>query len=76
MTASDDHLSLSFSRVSDMWVLESDGDLLEGMSKRLSILEESLRRPTGKRVWLKPGKKYLFGRIKSEGGKIGIFIVC
>ncbi|GAM39993.1 hypothetical protein TCE0_034r11993 [Talaromyces pinophilus] len=33
-----------------MWVLESDGDLLEG-----------------KRVWLKPGKKYLFGRIKSEG---------
>lgn len=28
----DSHHSLLFSRVSDMWVLESDGDLLEGMS--------------------------------------------
>ena len=23
----------------------------------------------GKRVWLRPGKKYLFGRFKQEGGK-------
>lgn len=23
----------------------------------------------GKRVWLRPGKKYLFGRVKQEGGK-------
>lgn len=28
----------------------------------------SLRYP-GKRVWLRPGKKYLFGRVKQEGGK-------
>jgi hypothetical protein len=34
-----------------MWILDSEGDFLEG-----------------KRVWLRPGKKYLFGRIKREGG--------
>ncbi|KAL1845835.1 hypothetical protein Plec18170_009541 [Paecilomyces lecythidis] len=33
-----------------MWILDSEGDFLEG-----------------KRVWLKPGKKYLFGRIKQDG---------
>ncbi|PGH02256.1 hypothetical protein AJ80_08881 [Polytolypa hystricis UAMH7299] len=32
-----------------MWILSSDGDLLEG-----------------KRVWLKPGKKYLFGRVARQ----------
>lgn len=32
-TTSDDHHSLSVSRVFDMWVLESDGDLLEGISE-------------------------------------------
>ncbi|OJJ51773.1 hypothetical protein ASPZODRAFT_12582 [Penicilliopsis zonata CBS 506.65] len=33
-----------------MWILDSDGDFLEG-----------------KRVWLKPGKQYLFGRIRQDG---------
>ncbi|GAQ05500.1 hypothetical protein ALT_2821 [Aspergillus lentulus] len=33
-----------------MWILDSEGDFLEG-----------------KRVWLRPGKKYLFGRIKQDG---------
>ncbi|RAL11887.1 DNA damage response protein RcaA [Aspergillus homomorphus CBS 101889] len=33
-----------------MWILESEGDFLEG-----------------KRVWLRPGKKYLFGRVKKDG---------
>ncbi|KAJ9268296.1 hypothetical protein DTO212C5_5624 [Paecilomyces variotii] len=33
-----------------MWILDSEGDFLEG-----------------RRVWLKPGKKYLFGRIKQDG---------
>lgn len=31
---------------------------------RLLIMSRSL----GKRIWLKPGKKYLFGRVKSESG--------
>lgn len=26
-------------------------------------------RRVGKRVWLRPGKKYLFGRVKTEGGE-------
>ncbi|PGG96920.1 hypothetical protein AJ79_09399 [Helicocarpus griseus UAMH5409] len=34
-----------------MWILSSDGD---------DFLQ-------GKRVWLKPGKKYLFGRVKRNG---------
>ncbi|EAW10992.1 DNA damage response protein RcaA [Aspergillus clavatus NRRL 1] len=33
-----------------MWILDSEGDFLEG-----------------KRVWLRPGKKYLFGRIRQDG---------
>ncbi|OJJ34498.1 hypothetical protein ASPWEDRAFT_60863 [Aspergillus wentii DTO 134E9] len=33
-----------------MWILDSEGDFLDG-----------------KRVWLRPGKKYLFGRIKQDG---------
>ncbi|OJJ96220.1 hypothetical protein ASPACDRAFT_81488 [Aspergillus aculeatus ATCC 16872] len=33
-----------------MWILESEGDFLEG-----------------KRVWLRPGKKYLFGRAREDG---------
>ncbi|KIV94418.1 hypothetical protein PV10_02185 [Exophiala mesophila] len=33
-----------------MWILESNGDFLQG-----------------KRMWLKPGQKYLFGRVKREG---------
>jgi hypothetical protein len=27
----------------------------------------------GKRVWLKPGKRYLFGRYKTEGGMCTVF---
>ncbi|KAI9834376.1 MAG: hypothetical protein M1819_002987 [Sarea resinae] len=34
-----------------MWILESDGDVLQH-----------------KRIWLRPGKKYLFGRTRPEGG--------
>ncbi|KAE8374150.1 DNA damage response protein RcaA [Aspergillus bertholletiae] len=33
-----------------MWILDSEGDLLDG-----------------KRVWLRPGQKYLFGRIRQDG---------
>ncbi|KAL2864354.1 DNA damage response protein RcaA [Aspergillus lucknowensis] len=33
-----------------MWILDSDGDFLDG-----------------KRVWLRPGRKYLFGRYKKDG---------
>ncbi|PYH43646.1 DNA damage response protein RcaA [Aspergillus saccharolyticus JOP 1030-1] len=33
-----------------MWILESEGDFLEG-----------------KRVWLRPGNKYLFGRAREDG---------
>ncbi|KAL3457902.1 hypothetical protein BJX64DRAFT_237817 [Aspergillus heterothallicus] len=33
-----------------MWILDSEGDFLEG-----------------KRLWLRPGKKYLFGRVKKDG---------
>ena len=29
----------------------------------------------GKRVWLKPGKKYLFGRVKQDGGQFTTFFV-
>ena len=32
-TTSDDRLSLLLSLVPDMWILESDGDLLAGISK-------------------------------------------
>jgi hypothetical protein len=50
-----------------MWILESDGDLLDGMSYSQIYLRHRSRL-AGKRVWLKPGKKYLFGRIKQDGG--------
>ncbi|KAJ9620712.1 hypothetical protein H2204_012198 [Knufia peltigerae] len=33
-----------------MWILESNGDFLQG-----------------KRMWLKPGQKYLFGRVRKDG---------
>ena len=36
-----------------MWLLESDGDLLQG-----------------KKLWLKPGQKYLFGRVKKDGVRV------
>ncbi|KIX00243.1 uncharacterized protein Z518_10382 [Rhinocladiella mackenziei CBS 650.93] len=38
-----------------MWILESNGDFLQG-----------------KRMWLKPGQKYLFGRVKREGVRFAI----
>ncbi|EXJ79233.1 hypothetical protein A1O3_08734 [Capronia epimyces CBS 606.96] len=38
-----------------MWILESNGDFLQG-----------------KRMWLKPGQKYLFGRVKREGVQFAI----
>ncbi|KAK5070705.1 hypothetical protein LTR70_010660 [Exophiala xenobiotica] len=38
-----------------MWILESNGDFLQG-----------------KRMWLKPGKKYLFGRVKKDGVRFAI----
>lgn len=58
-----------------MWILDSEGDFLEGefMSSAVFItcvmLAVILMGGVGKRVWLRPGKKYLFGRVKTEGGK-------
>ncbi|KAK2033966.1 FHA domain-containing protein [Colletotrichum zoysiae] len=38
-----------------MWLLETDGDVLQG-----------------RRLWLRPGKRYLFGRTVSEPGQLAI----
>ncbi|KAK2017136.1 FHA domain-containing protein [Colletotrichum eremochloae] len=38
-----------------MWLLETDGDVLQG-----------------RRLWLRPGKRYLFGRTASEPGQLAI----
>ncbi|RDW73367.1 hypothetical protein BP6252_07274 [Coleophoma cylindrospora] len=38
-----------------MWVLEHDGDALQG-----------------RRLWLRPGKRFLFGRTSAEGGNFAI----
>ncbi|KAK1993008.1 FHA domain-containing protein [Colletotrichum falcatum] len=38
-----------------MWLLETDGNVLEG-----------------RRLWLRPGKRYLFGRTASEPGQLAI----
>ncbi|MCJ1390997.1 hypothetical protein MMC18_003858 [Xylographa bjoerkii] len=41
-----------------MWILECNGDILQG-----------------KKVWLRPGKKYLFGRTKADGSKYAGFVI-
>jgi len=57
----------------NMWILQSDGDFLQGIELLLSC---SVRdyvwfsyQELGKRLWLKPGRKYLFGRVKQDGGQ-------
>ena len=52
-----------------MWVLDSTGDFLEG--KVCESADEGtffFSHILGKRVWLRPGKKYLFGRFQRDGG--------
>lgn len=71
-----------------MWILSSDGDFLQGLlAHPLSIsrvlIDADYTNHAGKRIWLKPGKKYLFGRVKGDGGKfqqslgqIGPMLMC
>lgn len=52
-----------------MWILDSEGDFLEGIYTFFpSLVLLFIYFCLGKRVWLRPGKKYLFGRIKQDGG--------
>lgn len=48
-----------------MWVLEAEGEVLQG-ENLLSRLHAILIR-IGRRIWLRPGKKFLFGRTSAEG---------
>jgi hypothetical protein len=39
------------------------------VSNTYAILDSAqANKSRGKRVWLRPGKKYLFGRIRQDGG--------
>jgi len=53
-----------------MWILECDGDLLGG-KRRLDFqfTKSQLTVSTGKKMWLKPGQQYLFGRNKVENNE-------
>ncbi|EER40128.1 DNA damage response protein RcaA [Histoplasma capsulatum H143] len=55
-----------------MWILSSDGDFLRGtpsasLSPSTLVWGLLTLLVVGKRVWLKPGKQYLFGRVKKNG---------
>ena len=47
-----------------MWVLATDGDIFEGKSPTRYASEQLTL--TGKKLWLRPGKKFLFGRTAVE----------
>lgn len=51
-----------------MWVLDSTGDFLEGKARKSLDGKSFFSHISGKRVWLRPGKKYLFGRFQRDGG--------
>lgn len=50
-----------------MWILETDGDVFQGPV--LPHFKETFptNNVTGKRLWLRPGKRFLFGRTRTEG---------
>jgi hypothetical protein len=50
-----------------MWVLETEGDALQGKASQNRWCEDTLTLFEGKKLWLRPGKKFIFGRTKSEG---------
>lgn len=53
-----------------MWTLECDSPILE--SKLFHHLRQNAglsRQIVGKRIWLRPGKKYLFGRTKEQSSR-------
>ena len=52
-----------------MWILECDGDFLQGLKSPLPFPQVFTEGLTGKKLWLKPGQRYLFGRVKRDGGK-------
>ena len=56
-----------------MWILENDGDALNGTHVLLPTIERSSDHVAGKKLWLRPGKKFLFGRTKYEGVRWNIF---
>jgi Second BRCT domain on Nijmegen syndrome breakage protein/FHA domain len=51
-----------------MWIIESGGEFLQG-NISCSTLNQQLanRDHAGKRAWLRPGQRYLFGRVKKDG---------
>lgn len=65
----------SYSKNLEMWILECDGKIFQGtFVSRLNLLSACVAfstdcEPLGKRIWLRPDKKYLFGRTKQEGGR-------
>jgi hypothetical protein len=55
-----------------MWLLESDGDVFHGklpapLDPQLPIHNFNANHATGKKLWLRPGKKFIFGRTSAEG---------
>jgi len=53
-----------------MWILECDGDLLGGECRPgLLFTKSQLTVSIGKKMWLKPGQQYLFGRNKVENNE-------
>lgn len=51
-----------------MWVLESDGEAFQGniSLRMLACTANDWLILVGKKLWLRPGKKFLFGRTTSE----------
>jgi nijmegen breakage syndrome protein 1 len=50
-----------------MWILENEGDALKGTQSFHMRARSRLLTHSGKKLWLRPGKKFLFGRTHSEG---------
>ena len=51
-----------------MWVLETEGDAFQGKTLGIAPRFTDVDFPTsGKKLWLRPGKKFIFGRTQSDG---------
>ena len=46
-----------------MWVLEAEGDVLQGKNRPYPLRWQQADLP-GKRVWLRPGKKFLLAELR------------
>lgn len=62
------HIRSHTGPASIMWVLECEGDLFRGECIQEIGCGPTLTPMLGRKLWLKPGSKYLFGRTSGELG--------